>query len=93
MTNPRYTPDTDDDFSSNVESCNSILESAYPTDPAGIAARRKLTALVSEDAEVMEALSPSALRSVLTDLAKYEGSDNGRMSSPFWSQHPTSTTR
>jgi hypothetical protein len=71
-----------------VDSCNRILESEYPTDATGMAARRRLTNLVSEDAEVMEALSPAALRSVLADLLKYEGAANGRLSSPFFSQPP-----
>ena len=89
MTQPRFTAETADDaktFQEQVDTCSRILESEYPTDALGIAARRKLTSLVSQDSEVMEALSPAALRSVLTELAKYEGAANGRLSSPFWTR-------
>ena len=82
MTQARFTPESDNDsksFQEQVQTCSRILESPMPTDPAGIAARRKLTSLVSEDSDVMEALTPPRSDPVLTELAKYEGADNGRL--------------
>jgi hypothetical protein len=88
MNTPRFTAETDDDaksFSEQVATCSRILESPYPKSQEGVAARFKLLSLAAADPEVLQELSPGALRSVAEHLRKLNGSGPGSpLRSPFW---------